>query len=98
MTSQERVASAEVLKAMGHPIRLGVVELLAEGEKTVSELFAKLECSQSVMSTQLAILRNQNLIKMRREGNIKYCTLRNRDFVRLLRCLEKHVNNALRID
>ena len=31
---KEREMAAEVLKAMAHPIRLGVLEILAEGERT----------------------------------------------------------------
>ena len=90
--------AASMLKAMAHPVRLGAIELLADGEKTVSELYQELECSQSVMSSQLAILRTQGLIMMRREGNIKYCSLRNRDFLRLFKCLETHIHDVLKID
>ena len=62
MTSGEREASGLVLKAMAHPVRLGAIELLADGEKTVTELYSELNCSQSVMSSQLSILRAQGLI------------------------------------
>ena len=98
MTRMEREAAAPVLKAMAHPVRLGVIELLATGEKTVTELYSELDCSQSVMSAQLSVLRAQGLVTMRREGNVKHCSLRNRDFLRLFKCLESHIHNVLRID
>jgi len=98
MTPKERDAAALVLKAMAHPVRLGAIELLAEGEKTVTELYTALACSQSVMSAQLSILRNQGLVTMRREGNVKHCSLRNRDFLRLFNCLESHIHDVLKID
>lgn len=98
MDANEREASAQVLKAMAHPVRLGVIELLAGGERTVTDLYAALDCSQSVMSRQLSILKAQRLIQMRREGNVKYCSLRNRDFLQLFQCLELHIHNVLKID
>ncbi len=98
MRPNERNAAAAVLKAMAHPVRLGAIELLADSEKTVSELFAELDCSQSVMSSQLSILRTQGLITMRREGNVKYCSLRTRAFLQLFNCLESHIHDVLKID
>lgn len=98
MTNAEREASAEVLKAIAHPIRLGVIELLAERELTVSELHHALDCSQSSMSLQLNILRNKGLVSMRRDKQTKYCSLRNRDFLPLFVCLKKHIHNILKIE
>jgi len=98
MTPEEREAAAMVLKAMAHPLRLGTIELLAHGEKTVTTLYSELGCSQSVMSSQLSILRTQGLIRMRRQGNVKYCSLRNRDFLRLFKCLDSHIHDVLKID
>jgi ArsR family transcriptional regulator len=98
MKQGEREASAQVLKAMAHPVRLGVIELLADGEQTVTELHSALGCSQSVMSHQLSILRGQGLVAMRREGNVKYCSLRNRAFLRLFECLKIHVRDVLKIE
>ena len=98
MTRAEREAAAPVLRAMAHPIRIGVIELLAEGEKTVTELHTALDCTQSAMSHQLSVLCAQGLVSMRREGTVKYCSLRNRAFLRLFQCLESHVHDVLKID
>lgn len=98
MNKTELESASEVLRALAHPVRLGTIELLASGEKTVTELYQSLECSQSVMSAQLNILKNQGLISTRREGNTKYCYLRNRDFLRLFNCLSSHIHNVLKIE
>jgi ArsR family transcriptional regulator len=98
MQAHEREAAAAILKAMAHPVRLGVIELLASGDKTVTELFQALGCSQSTMSNQLKILRAQRLIDMRREGTQKFCSLKNRDFLKLFNCLHSHMHEVLRID
>ena len=68
MSNDERTMAAEVLKAMAHPIRLGVIEVLAAGERTVTELYEELGCSQSMMSQQLKILCQQQLVTIRKEG------------------------------
>ncbi|MDZ8119206.1 ArsR/SmtB family transcription factor [Pontiella agarivorans] len=95
MTAEERNMAAEVLKAMAHPIRLGVIEVLAEGERTVTELYEELGCSQSMMSQQLKILCQQKLITIRKDGIQKYCSLCNRDFLRVFTCMHTHLRKYL---
>lgn len=95
MISAERDIAADVLKAMAHPVRLGVIEILAGGEKTVTQLYEMLGCSQSMMSQQLKILSQQKLIEIRKEGTQKYCGLCNRDFLKLFDCMHKHLREFL---
>ena len=95
MNLDERTIAAEVLKAMAHPIRLGVVEVLADGERTVTELYEELGCSQSMMSQQLKILCQQKLVTIRKEGTQKYCALANRDFLKVFDCMHKHLRKYL---
>ncbi len=98
MTNDERNMAAEVLKAMAHPIRLGVIEVLADGERTVSELYEELGCSQSMMSQQLKILSQQQLVNIRKEGTQKYCSLRNRDFLKVFSCMHTHLRKYLNFE
>jgi DNA-binding transcriptional ArsR family regulator len=95
MTDSEREAAAEVIKAMAHPVRLGVIDLLSGGEKTCTELFEALGCSQSLMSQQLKILCSQGLVRVRKEGTVKFCTLQNRDFLKLFDCMHNHLRQFL---
>ncbi len=95
MNNQEREMTAGVLKAMAHPVRLGVIEILADGEKTCTELFEQLGCSQSMMSQQLKILCQQGLVLIRKEGTLKYCALRNPDFLKLFDCMHNHLRAFL---
>ncbi len=98
MDREQREVAAQVLKAMAHPVRLGVIELLADGEMSVTELYEALDCSQSTMSTQLKTLQNQGLIQCRKEGTTKYCSLRTRDFLQLFECLRIHLRQVLKVD
>ncbi|HEY5653584.1 MAG TPA: metalloregulator ArsR/SmtB family transcription factor [Pontiella sp.] len=95
MTTKERQMAADVLKAMAHPVRLGVIEILAEKERTVTELYEKLGCSQSMMSQQLKILCQQKLISIRKDGIQKYCSLCNRDFLKVFTCMHTHLRTYL---
>ena len=95
MVIDERQIAADVLKAMAHPVRLGVIEVLADGERTVTELYEELGCSQSMMSQQLKILSQQKLVAIRKEGTQKYCSLCNRDFLKLFDCMHKHLRQFL---
>jgi DNA-binding transcriptional ArsR family regulator len=95
MVVDERNIAAEVLKAMAHPVRLGVIEILADGERTVTQLYEALGCSQSMMSQQLKILCQQKLVEIRKVGTQKYCSLSNRDFLKLFDCMHKHLRQFL---
>ena len=97
MVAEERNMAADVLKALAHPVRLGVIEVLADGERTVTELYEELECSQSMMSQQLKILCQQKLVGIRMEGTQKYCSLSNRDFLKLFDCMHKHLRTFLNV-
>ena len=95
MIQEERTIAADVVKAMAHPVRLGVIEVLANGEKTITELYEELECSQSMMSQQIKILCQQKLVAIRKEGTQKYCSLCNRDFLKLFDCMHLHLRQFL---
>lgn len=65
--------AAELAKALGHPIRLLILEELRRGEACVCHLEAMLGQRQAYISQQLARLRNAGLVVDRRDGtNIFY--------------------------
>jgi len=68
---------SDVLKAAAHEGRFLVLRLLADGEKSVSELEEIMTLPQSVVSQHLARLRHDGLVKARREGRIVYYSLAN---------------------
>ena len=59
---------ASLSKTMAHPIRLAVLHLLKDGEKTVNELVDAVGASQSNVSQHLALLRHKGLVNTRRDG------------------------------
>lgn len=93
--TQVRIFKAELFKALAHPTRIRILELLRDGEVTVSGLQAGLGAEGSTVSQQLAILRMKNLVETRREGTAIYYRLRDPQIVDLLdaarRIFEAHV-------
>jgi len=64
---------AEISKTLAHPLRLAILHCLKGGEKTVNELTQTLGASQSNVSQHLAILRQRQIVKTRKDGpNIYY--------------------------
>jgi len=59
---------AAVLKAISHPTRLQLLEILSGGEKCVCELVAEIGGGNPTISKHLSILRNAGIVSDRREG------------------------------
>ena len=59
---------AELFKALGHPARIRILEVLSEGEHTVSELQPLVGIESSHLSQQLGILRRAGLVANQRDG------------------------------
>lgn len=67
---------SDFFKALAHPTRIRILELLVDGEKSVSELQLGLGSEGAAVSQQLAILRMKNLVDSRRAGTSIYYRLR----------------------
>lgn len=65
-------ARAEVLKAMAHPARLLMLDVLSRQELCVRDLTDLLELDQSTVSKHLALLRTVGLVALRKEGSTSY--------------------------
>lgn len=60
--------AAQLLKALANEKRLLVLCLLAEGERSVGDINALLDVSQSALSQHLAVLRDEGLVTTRRDA------------------------------
>jgi len=63
---------AELFKALAHPARIRILELLRSGERTVSDLQRVLEMESSTVSQQLALLRARDIVAGRKQGTSVY--------------------------
>lgn len=83
---------AEIFRALGHPVRLKIIEYLRGREKCVCEIFPYLKMEQSHLSKHLAVLRKAGIVDVRREGKNIFYKLKNQQVGRLFDC----VKNVLR--
>lgn len=61
-------AKADLFRALGHPVRIRVLELLSERDHAVYELLAAIPMEPSSLSQQLAVLRRTGLVRQQRTG------------------------------
>jgi ArsR family transcriptional regulator len=86
---------AEFFKALGHPMRILLLESLRTGEKSVNELQTALGIDQSSVSRQLAVLRMRNIVEDRKEGTTVYYSVRDPAVFQLLDVAREIFNNQL---
>jgi len=77
-------AKAELFKALAHPARVRVLELLAEGEHTMGELAALSGFELSHLSQHVSTLRRAGFVDSRRVRTSVICTLRDPQTAELL--------------
>jgi DNA-binding transcriptional ArsR family regulator len=82
----ERMAA--LLKAVAHPVRLKLLALLRNGEDNVSHLTEVLQAPQAAVSSQLAILRMNGLVAVRREHGFAWYHLDRERLGEVLTCLQ----------
>ncbi len=86
---------AQFFRALAHPVRIRILELLVRGGRTVQELQEALKLEQPVVSQQLAVLRNQNVVSAQKAGlSVRY-TLRDPLVGELLHIARRIFNNHL---
>lgn len=77
-------AKADLFKAMAHPARVRILEVLAVRESTIGELAVETGLELSHLSQQVSVLRRAGLVESRRLKNSVICSLRDRRTARLL--------------
>ena len=66
---------AEFFKIFGDSTRIRILQALLDGEKNVGDLADALEMTQSAVSHQLRVLRQNDLVKYRKEGKVVFYSL-----------------------
>ena len=87
--------NAEFFKALAHPLRIRILDLLRSGELGVNELCARLEVEQSTLSQQLAILRTRDIVTSRKRGNNVLYSVKDAATFKLLDVARDIFNNHL---
>ena len=81
---------ADVLKAVAHPVRLRIVELLEAGEMCVGDIVEALGGKQAITSQQLNMMKDKGVLSCRRDGARVYYRIENKNVIKLLYCINDH--------
>jgi ArsR family transcriptional regulator len=89
------VVKAQLFRVLGHPLRIRILELLRDGERTVGDLQAELELDSSSTSQHLAALRQQGVLDSRPVGTNVYYRIRDPRISELLAIAKEILTSAL---
>jgi ArsR family transcriptional regulator len=89
------VVKAQLFRVLGHPVRIRMLELLSDGERTVGDLQAELSLDSSSTSQHLAALRQQGVLDSRRAGTSVYYRIRDPRVTQLLAVAKQILTSAL---
>ena len=81
---------AEVMKAVAHPVRLQIIELLEKREMCVGDIVEAVGGKQAITSQQLNMMRDKGVLGSRREGNKVFYRIENKNVTKLLACISDH--------
>lgn len=88
--SDMRLAAAQactLMKALSNPDRLMILCQLSQGERRVGELEELLGIFQPTLSQQLTVLRDEQLVKTRREGKAIYYSIQSAEALAVIQTL-----------
>ena len=81
--------AARVLKTLGHPDRIKIVEFLEDGEKTVGQIHRDLEMQQPIVSQHLKVMYDRDIVTFRQEGTRYFYSLANNFITKILNCMSE---------
>ena len=82
--------AANILRAISHPMRIAMMELLSKGNKlSVTDIYKALDIEQSTASHHLSILKNNGVLVSQRDGKKIYYALRNVALSDIIECVNK---------
>lgn len=93
-TDEELLEVSETYKVLGDPTRLKIVLALSNAELCVCDLSELVGISISGISHQLRLLRNNRIVKYRREGKMAYYSLDDKHIVNIISEVLTHVKES----
>ena len=80
---------AKLLKALSNPYRLEIIEMLSQGEKSVEGIVETTTLSVANASQHLQVLKNNNIVKSRKDGHYVYYSLTSDELLALYQHITK---------
>lgn len=82
--------AAAVLRVIGHPDRLRIVEALEGEAKPVKALVEELGLSQVLVSKHLAVLKDKGIVSCRAAANLRFYSIAYPNVIHVLNCVRSH--------
>jgi rhodanese-related sulfurtransferase/predicted transcriptional regulator len=86
---------AKLLKALANPARLEIIEMLSQGEKSVDGIVQSTNLNFANASQHLQVLKNNNIVKSRKEKQYVYYSLVNIEFLSLYQHVTKYATHEI---
>ena len=90
-----RTYEANIFRALSHPTRIAILELLRERELSARAIQEKLGLEQANLSQHLAILRSHHIVVNRKDGNQVFYSIRNLVMVQVLDIMRLYFQASL---
>ncbi len=82
--------AAGKLRAISHPMRIAILELLAQEEPlSVTEIYKSLNIEQATASHHLNILKSRKVLSSKRAGKKIFYSLRNSTLMEIVECINR---------
>ena len=86
--------AARILRVIGHPDRLRIVEALETSSKSVTGLMRELRLSQVSVSKHLSILKKQSIVRSEAVSNFRHYSIAYPNVIHVLNCLRSQGRNT----
>ena len=87
---QKNKRAAEILKVIGHEVRIAIIELLAQYKRmSVKEIHKTLKLQQPIVSHQLNTLKNKGVLNSEREGINTYYSVKHPNIITAINLILK---------
>jgi DNA-binding transcriptional ArsR family regulator len=85
--------AASKLRAIAHPMRIAIIDLLHEKQLSVTEIYEKLDIEQASASHHLNILKTKGVLASKRNGKKIFYSLKNQTLTEIIECINRCNDN-----
>lgn len=81
--------ASELLRLVGHPQRLAILDVFSSHTRLCnSDIQEILGIEQAILSQHLTLMRDKGLLGCEREGKFTFWHLKQREFLKIVQCVE----------
>lgn len=81
--------AAGKLRAISHPVRIAILDMLHDNTLNVTEIFERLQIDQAAASHHLNILKSKGVLSSQRRGTKIYYSLKHQSLIDIIDCINR---------